>query len=135
MDLGLQIADDCLQQYQAMRMDKKHRYIIYHTKNNKTIEIEKIGARDDTYEQFLNSLPQNDSRFCVFDYEKKFEDGRINEKIIYIFWCPDTAPVKVKMVSASTNQFFQNKIQGFALALQCNDLSSLDKDDLEKKIH
>lgn len=50
MDLGLQIADDCLTTYQAMRMEKKHRYIIYHTLNNKSIEIERVGGRDETYE-------------------------------------------------------------------------------------
>ncbi|EAS00689.1 cofilin/tropomyosin-type actin-binding protein (macronuclear) [Tetrahymena thermophila SB210] len=135
MDIGLQVADDCLQQFQAMKMEKKHRYIIFHTKNNKTIEIEKIGARDETYQQFVDSLPQNDARFCVFDYDKKFDDGRVTSKIIYFFWCPDTAPVKVKMVSATTNSFFQNKIQGFAINLQCNDLGSFDTEELEKKIH
>ena len=31
------------------------------------------------------------------------DDGIIVEKLVYIYWCPDTANVKVKMLAASSN--------------------------------
>ena len=60
MDLGLVVSDNCLTTYQEMRMDKKHRYVIFATTaDNKDIVVEKIGAREETYEDFVQSLPEN----------------------------------------------------------------------------
>lgn len=134
MEIGLNVNENCLAEYQAMMMHKKYRYIIYHNMDNKSIEIEMTGERDESFEDFVKNLPDNDARFCVFDYHIAMPDGRINDKIVYIFWCPDNAPVKVRMVSAATNLFFQNKIPAIAVALQCNDYSELEKTEIEKKI-
>ncbi|EGR27652.1 hypothetical protein IMG5_191910 [Ichthyophthirius multifiliis] len=139
MDLGFQVSDRSIQEFNLMKMlDKngqgKYRYIIYKVINNKEIDIEKIGQREETYDDFVKSLPLDDARYCVFDYSMTYSDGRNANKLIYIFWCPDTAKVKVKMVSASTNQFFFGKLQGGLVSHQANDLSALSKNEIEKKL-
>jgi hypothetical protein len=46
-----------------MRMKRKHRYIIYKTSADKsTVELEKSGERDETWEQFQEAMPKNNSR-------------------------------------------------------------------------
>lgn len=46
-----------------MRMKRKHRYVIYKVNESKdAVEIEKVGARDETWEQFQECMPKNHSR-------------------------------------------------------------------------
>jgi len=84
-------------------MSHSHRFIIYKTVDDKRFEIEKIGKRDETFADFVASLPDNGARFCIFDYHMVFPDGRTTDKIVYVFWCPGGTSVKVKMVGAATN--------------------------------
>jgi cofilin len=56
-----------------------------------------------------------------------YEDGRTQDKLIYLYWAPDTAPVKSKLISATANQSFQSKLVGIGLVLQGSDLSDLEK--------
>lgn len=63
MQSGIAVSDDIRAEFQAMRMQRKHRYVIYKASDDKsTVEIEKCGARDETWEQFKESMPKNNSR-------------------------------------------------------------------------
>ena len=45
-------------------MKRKYRYIIYKTNENKdSVEVEKCGERAETFEQFKESMPKNNSRY------------------------------------------------------------------------
>ena len=56
--------------------------------------MEKVGDNSATFEEFKNSLPEKDVRFCVFNFEGTTKDGRNVSKLVYVFWSPDTAPGK-----------------------------------------
>lgn len=44
-------------------MKRKYRYIIYKTNEGKdTVEVEKCGERAETFEQFKEAMPKNNSR-------------------------------------------------------------------------
>ena len=44
-------------------MKRKHRYIIYKVSEDKaSVELEKAGERDETWEQFMEAMPKNNSR-------------------------------------------------------------------------
>jgi len=45
MASGVTIADECKQQFEAIKRDKKHRYIVYMIKDEKQLVVEKIGDR------------------------------------------------------------------------------------------
>jgi cofilin len=63
MQSGIAIEDDVGTVFNEMRMRRKHRYVIYHvTDDNSKVSIEKVGARDETWEQFKESMPKNNSR-------------------------------------------------------------------------
>jgi hypothetical protein len=63
MQSGLNIPDDVRNEFQALRMKRKHRYIIYKASDAKdSVEIDKLGAREETWAQFMENMPKNNSR-------------------------------------------------------------------------
>lgn len=47
------MSGDSKTKYEEVKKEKKHRYVIYHIKDEKVIEVESTGKRDATYQQFL----------------------------------------------------------------------------------
>jgi len=49
----------------------------------------------------LESLPDNEYRFIVFDFEFKNSDNQHITKLIFVSWNPDSSPLKGRMVYAA----------------------------------
>ena len=63
MQTGITIPDIVKEEFQAMRMKRKHRYIIYKaTEGLDSVEIERCGERAETWEEFKEHMPKNNSR-------------------------------------------------------------------------
>ena len=63
MQSGIGIPDAVRDEFQAIRMKRAYRYVIYKANDDKSaIEVEKCGARDETFEQFKESMPKDRSR-------------------------------------------------------------------------
>lgn len=63
MQSGIQIGDEIRETFQELRMKRTHRYIIYKASDDKsTVEVDKVGAREETFEQFKEAMPKNNSR-------------------------------------------------------------------------
>eukprot|EP00795_Rhopilema_esculentum_P002825 gene2825-1055_t len=50
-------------------------------------------------------------------------------KLTMVYWSPDDAPSKQKMVYSSTKMSFKGKLNGLQGLLQCNDLEELSYKD------
>jgi len=63
MQSGIGIPENVREEFQAMRMKRKHRYIIFKASADKSsVEVEKLGAREADWEEFKESMPKNNSR-------------------------------------------------------------------------
>ena len=63
MNSGIGITDDIFAEYKQLALKRKYRYIVLKPSADGTsIEIEKLGAREETFEDFKNSLPKDDAR-------------------------------------------------------------------------
>ena len=63
MQSNIEISDEIREAFQAMRMKRKHRYVIYKANEDKTgVTVDKCGDREETWEQFKESMPKNNSR-------------------------------------------------------------------------
>jgi len=72
-------------------MKRKLRYIVLKPNADCTsIEIEKEGERDETFDDFKNSVEATASRWCVFDLEWEDGDRKIS-KVCLIAFAPDNA--------------------------------------------
>ena len=63
MQSGINISDEVRDRFQELRMKRTYRYIIYKASADKaSVEVEKCGDRAETFEQFKESMPKNNSR-------------------------------------------------------------------------
>jgi hypothetical protein len=68
--------------------------------------VDKIGARTETWKEFVYGLPEKECRYCTFDFEFTNEDKMAISKMIFINWSPDGAPIKNKILYASAKESF-----------------------------
>jgi len=82
---GVAVNDSCLSEYQALKLRKRYKYIIYNiNKENTEIVVEKTSTAGD-YDVFLNDLPDAECRWAVYDFEFEKEGGKRN-KICFYSW-------------------------------------------------
>lgn len=63
MQSGINIPDEVRNEFQQLRMKRAYRYVIFKANEDKSsVEVEKCGAREETFEQFKESMPKNRSR-------------------------------------------------------------------------
>ena len=127
------------------------------------IDVEKIGGKDSTYDEFLTDLKKTgdggkrDCRYAAYDFEYVFQpqgtvDSQNKSKLFILCWCPDDSPVKRKMLYSSSfdtikraftgykkvNQNFNKKEYTFKncdlKAFQANDDSEVDKNTIEEEL-
>lgn len=147
MSSGVSVADECKKEYESIKSGKKHRYLIYVIEKEKEIQIETIGKRDATYEDFirdLSSAEKGDSgkgecRYGVFDYEYQHQcqgtaSGSFKQKLILVSWCPDTAKIKPKMLYSSSFDALKKSLVGIAKIIQGTDLDEVSREIVEEKL-
>jgi 7-cyano-7-deazaguanine synthase in queuosine biosynthesis len=63
MQSGITVGDEVREKFQDLRMKRAYRYVIYKASEDKSsVEVEKCGERDETFEQFKEAMPKNKSR-------------------------------------------------------------------------
>ena len=95
-----------------MRMKRKHRYIIYRVSSDKSsAEIEKLGERDSTWEELVESMPKNNSRWAIYDLEFNAADGRKQSKLCFIMYNPDdNADNSERFATTCNKDLFKQKV-------------------------
>lgn len=64
LSTGIQVSDECISEFTALRMKRAHRFIIMKVNDDKTkIDIEQVGARDATFAQFKEAMPKDQCRY------------------------------------------------------------------------
>uniref|UniRef100_A0A914DWP3 ADF-H domain-containing protein n=1 Tax=Acrobeloides nanus TaxID=290746 RepID=A0A914DWP3_9BILA len=158
MSSGIVVNPECFEKFQLLAEKKESlRYIIYKIQGHE-IAVESVvtdnqlsGAEKDyendskaTYEALVNDLKErtnnfSDCRYAVFDF--KFTTVRPGagtsklDKIIFILLCPDCAPVKQKMVYASSAAAIQASLgAGKFTMFQVSDEAELAHKELLDKL-
>lgn len=70
MSSGVTVSTEAKTVYEEVKKDRKYRWIIYHIKDERVIDVESTGPRDANYSDFLEELNKykTDCRYCVFDF-------------------------------------------------------------------
>ncbi|CAM0877376.1 unnamed protein product [Alopecurus aequalis] len=129
---GAKVNDDCITKFNELQAKRLHRFITYKLENSKEIVVETVGDRAKSYEDFASTLPENDCRFAVFDFDYMTKEDVPNSKIYYVFWAPDTAKVRSKMLYASSNLTFKKGLNGIQVEMQATDPSEISLDEMKK---
>nr|UDD75343.1 actin-depolymerizing factor 4 [Deschampsia antarctica] len=131
---GAAVNDDCVTKFNELQAKRAHRFITYKLENSKEIVVDTVGERTQGYEDFASALPENDCRFAVFDFDYMTPEDVPKSKIYYIFWSPDTAKVRSKMLYASSNQKFKTGLNGIQIEMQATDSSEISLDAMKERI-
>ncbi|KAK4872947.1 hypothetical protein RN001_014976 [Aquatica leii] len=142
MASGVTVADICKTTYEEIKKDKKHRYVIFYIRDEKQIDVEVIGKRDEEYEEFLAKLQgggEGDCRYGLYDFEYMHQcqgttESSKKQKLFLISWCPETAKVKKKMLYSSSFEALKKALVGVAKFIQANEIADASREVVEEKL-
>jgi cofilin len=125
---AIKIHDDCMPIWEGIKIGHKYRYVIFtFSEDLRHVVVDKAQPPSSTYNDFLDDLPPRDVRYAVYDYDYSASDGTNRNKLVFIVWAPDIAPVKRKMLIASTKVAVKNALSGISLEIQATDDSEIQE--------
>lgn len=81
------VADQSKTTYMELQRKKVHRYVIFKIdEKKKEVVVEKTGIPAENYEDFTESLPENDCRYAVYDFDYVTSENCQKSKIFFIAW-------------------------------------------------
>lgn len=73
MELGIIPDEEVITCYNELKNKKTYQYLTMRvTDDNKAIVLDKKGEPGASYDDFVKDLPENEPRYCVFDYHHEF---------------------------------------------------------------
>lgn len=131
---GVAVDDECKLKFLELKAKRNYRYIVFKIDDKtKQVAVEKLGSHDETYEDFTDSLPADQCRYAVFDYDFTTDENCHKSKIYFIAWSPDTSKVRSKMVYASSKDRFKRELDGIQVELQATDPSEMSLDVIRSR--
>ncbi|PNX73917.1 actin-depolymerizing factor-like protein [Trifolium pratense] len=81
------VAEHSVTTFQELQRKKVHRYVIFKIdEKKKEVVVEKTGGPAESYDDFTASLPENDCRYAVFDFDFVTAENCQKSKIFFIAW-------------------------------------------------
>ncbi|KAF3989863.1 hypothetical protein FT663_03434 [Candidozyma haemuli var. vulneris] len=129
------VADESLQAFNDLKLGKKHKFIIYKLNESKTEIVVEETSTDADYDAFLEKLPENDCKYAIYDFEYEIGNGEgKRNKIVFFTWSPDTAPIRSKMVYASSKDALRRALNGVSTDIQGTDFSEVAYESVLEKV-
>ena len=131
---AIKVHEDVFPVFKDFQLKHCYRYILFtFDAKNENIIVDKCAPKEATYEDFLDELPQKDFRYALYDFDFTADDGTKRNKIVFVNWVPDTAPIKRKMLAASTKATLKNAL-GISIELQATDDSEISEAAMLQKV-
>ncbi|XP_028122562.1 actin-depolymerizing factor-like [Camellia sinensis] len=71
--------------YMELQRKKVHRYVIFKIDEKKNeVVVEKTGSLAESYDDFAASLPKNDCRYAIYDFDFVTSENCQKSKIFFI---------------------------------------------------
>ena len=81
------VDDECKLRFLELKAKRTHRFIIYKIDDKKKmVVVEKVGEPTLNYDDFAASLPANECRYAIFDYDFVTEENCQKSKIFFVAW-------------------------------------------------
>ncbi|KAL3498823.1 hypothetical protein ACH5RR_041555 [Cinchona calisaya] len=126
---GMAVNDECKLKFLELKSKRNYRYIVFKIEeNNQQVKIEKLGRPNESYDDFTASLPTNECRYAVYDFDFTTAENCQKGKIFFIAWSPESSRVRSKMLYASSKDRFKRELDGIQVELQATDPSEMSID-------
>ncbi|XP_030628165.1 non-muscle cofilin 1-like [Chanos chanos] len=137
---GIQISDEVVKGFQEIRTrhqgsdpNERYKLLVFRVSDDEkfiivdqevSLKMKDLKDSEDIFKSIVNVFPTNECRYALYDctYENK---ESVKEDLVFIMWAPETAPLKSKMVYASSKGSLRSKLQGLKIEWQVNDLSDI----------
>ncbi|GKU89327.1 hypothetical protein SLEP1_g3478 [Rubroshorea leprosula] len=123
---GMAVHDDCKLKFLELKK-RNFRFITFKIQDQQVV-VDKVGNPEESYEDFTASLPDNECRYAVYDFDFTTNENCQKSKIFFIAWAPDISKVRNKMVYASSKDRFKRELDGIQVELQATDPSEMSLD-------
>lgn len=143
---GATVAQDAIQAYNDLKLNKKYKFIIYKLSDDyKEIVVEEASDNKDWEafrEKLINATSKSKSgavgkgpRYAIYDFEYNLASGDgVRNKLTFIYWSPDDAGIQPKMIYASSKEALKRSLTGIAAELQANDQDDIEWDSVIKTV-
>nr|GMC91083.1 actin-depolymerizing factor 10 [Ipomoea batatas] len=122
--------------FMELKAKRCFRYIVFKIDEvSQVVVVEKMGSHEENHVDFTNSLPADECRYAVFDYDFTTDENCQRSKIFFIAWSPETAKIRSKMVYASSKDRFRRELDGVQVELQATDASEMSLDIFRNRAH
>ncbi|GFP93308.1 actin-depolymerizing factor 10 [Phtheirospermum japonicum] len=133
---GIAVDDECKLKFLELKAKRNYRYIVFKIDGTgNQVMVEKAGDNNATYQDFTDSLPSDECRYAVFDYDFTTDENCHKSKIYFIAWSPDIAKVRTKMLYASSKDRFKRELDGIQVELQATDPSEMSLDIIKERAY
>lgn len=135
MTYSVAVADESLQAFNDLKLGKSYKFILFALNDDKTSIVVKETSKDQSYDSFLEKLPENDCLYAIYDFEYEINgnEGK-RSKIVFYTWSPDTAPVRSKMVYASSKDALRRALNGVSTDIQGTDFAEVSYETVLEKV-
>ncbi|CAN1308778.1 Actin-depolymerizing factor [Linum perenne] len=80
------VHDDCKLKFLELKK-RNHRFIVFKIDEKiQQVAVEKMGNPNASYQEFTDSLPANECRYAVFDFDFTTDENCQKSKIFFIAW-------------------------------------------------
>ncbi|ERN08226.1 actin-depolymerizing factor 5 isoform X2 [Amborella trichopoda] len=119
---GLGVTEECKSSFMELKKKKVHKYIVFKIdEGSREVRVEKVGASDASYHDFATSLPHDDCRYAVFDFDFLTLDNCHKSRIFFIQWCPTASRIRAKILYATSKGGLRRELDGVHYDLQATD--------------
>ncbi|KAJ0036008.1 hypothetical protein Pint_24592 [Pistacia integerrima] len=144
---GMGVAEHSKTTYMELQRKKVYRYLIFKIDEKKNeVVVEKTGGPAESYDDFTASLPENDCRYAVYDFDFVTSENCQKSKIFFIAWCvhfsewvmavsfrsPSVSRIRAKMLYATTKDRFRRALEGIHYEIQATDPTEMDLEVLRE---
>ncbi len=135
MRTGIKPDEDLIAEYQNLKIHNTLRVMILDINKDKLECVFKADSNFN-YKDLFAQLPSNEPRFIVydFDYETNENPPRKTNKLIFIFWCPLTAPATKRFTYSSSIGEIVNTLGAIQKQFQVDDFAGLDYETIRKDL-
>ncbi|CAK9319058.1 unnamed protein product [Citrullus colocynthis] len=131
---GMAVHDECKLKFLDLKAKRKYRFIVFKIEEKiQQVTVEKVGGPDETYEDFTASIPANECRYAVYDFDFTTDENCQKSKIYFIAWSPDSSRIRSKMLYASSKDRFKRELDGIQVELQATDPSEMSFDIIKAR--
>ncbi|GAV67813.1 Cofilin_ADF domain-containing protein [Cephalotus follicularis] len=131
---GMGVDEHSKTMYMELQRKKAYRYVIFKIDEKKReVVVEKTGGRAESYDDLTASLPENDCRYAVYDFDFVTSENCQKSKIFFIAWSPSTSRIRSKMLYATSKDRFRRELNGIHYEIQATDPTEMDLEVIQER--